>query len=118
MKRFILLSATISSILVCSAAKFEVKAEDLSLNAKRMLSYGTTAVAVGVCKFPITPAEQKQMMASLEKYANLQKDLTEDQLTELMKAAGAQIGANKDAICAEMGKQTIAEQLADDEDGK
>ncbi len=83
-----------------------------------MLSYGTTAVEVGVCKLTITPAEQKQMMDALAKYADLQKDLTQEQLTEAMKAAGAQIGANKDAICAEVGKQTIAQLLADDEEGK
>jgi hypothetical protein len=38
--------------------------------------------------------------------------------TEAMKAAGAQIGSDKDAICAQIATQTIAELLADDEEGK
>ena len=110
-----MITAIFMTLFAVSSA---VRADDLSLDAKRMLSYGTTAVEVGACKFPITEAEQKQMMDSLSKYAELQKDLTQEQFTDAMKTAGAQIGANKDAICAEVGKQTIAQLLADDENGK
>ncbi len=93
-------------------------AEDLSLDARRMLSYGVTAVEVKVCGLPITSDENAQMTNALVKYAEAQKDLTREMFTEAMKAAGARIGENKDAICAQIATQTIAELLADDEEGK
>jgi hypothetical protein len=94
------------------------KDAELSLNAKRMISYGTTAVEVKACDLPITGAEKTQMMDALQKYAEAQKDLSQDDLTEVMKAAGAQIGTNKEAVCAQIATQTIAEMLADDEAAK
>lgn len=99
-------------------APLSAKAEDLSLAARRMLSYGTTAVEVKVCNLPITDEEQTQMMTALTKYADAQQDLTQEIFTEAMKAAGAKIGADKDAICAQIATQTIAQLLADDEEGK
>ena len=104
--------------LLASAAIIQASAAELSLDAKRMLSYGTTAVEVKVCGLPITADEQTQMMDALAKYADKQTDLTQDQFTEAMKAAGAQIGGNKAAICAQIATQTVAELLADDEEGK
>ncbi len=110
--------AVAATFLLMSGIFVSANAEDLSLNAKRMLSYGTTAVEVKVCDLPITGAEKTQMMSALAKYADAQKDLPQEAFTEAMKAAGAQIGANKDAICAQIATQTIAELLAEDEEGK
>ena len=93
-------------------------AQDLSLDTRRMLSYGTTAVMVRSCNLPITPAQNKQMMDALAKYADKQKDLSQEQFTEAMKAAGAQIGSNKEAVCAQLADANIADMLAEDEEGK
>lgn len=93
-------------------------AQDISLDGRRMLSYGTTAVMVKVCDLPITASEKTQMMDALKLYAEKQKDVSQEVFTESMKAAGTQIGANKEAICAQIATQTIASMLADDEQGK
>ena len=110
--------AVAATCLLMFCVPVSAKAEDLSLNGRRMLSYGTTAVEVKVCDLPITSAENTQMMNALAKYADAQKDLPQEAFTEAMKAAGAQIGSNKDAICAQIATQTIEELLADDEEGK
>ena len=107
-----------AACLLLACVTVPAKADDLSLDARRMLSYGTTAVMVKVCNLPITPAENTKMMTALAKYADAQKDLSQEAFTESMKTAGAQIAANKDAICAQIATQTIAEMLADDEEGK
>lgn len=93
-------------------------AQDVSLDGRRMLSYGTTAVMVQVCNLPITSSEKTQMMDALKLYADKQTDVSQEAFTEAMKAAGAQIGSNKEAICAQIATQTIAAMLADDEQGK
>ena len=95
-----------------------VQAQDLSPDAKRMLAYGTTAIVVKSCGLPITAAENKKMMDSLAKYAERQKDITQDQFTEAMKAAGAQIGSNKEAVCGEAATTSISDMLAEDEKGE
>jgi hypothetical protein len=94
------------------------KAADQLLDARRMLSYGTTAVEVKICNLPITNDENAQMMNALAKYADAQKDLPQEAFTEAMKAAGAKIGADKDTICNQIATQTVAEMLVDDEAGK
>ncbi len=109
---------TAAILLVTCCAQMPARAQDLSLDARRMLSYGTTAVEVKVCNLPITSTENAQMMNALAKYSDAQTELPPEAFTEAMKAAGTQIGSNKAAICAEVGKQTIAELLADDEEGK
>ncbi len=103
---------------IALAAVLPARAQDLSPDTKRMLSYATTAVIVKSCGLPITAAENKQMMDSLAKYADRQKDMSQSDFTEAMKAAGAQIGANKDAVCAEAAKTPIADMLAEDEKGE
>jgi hypothetical protein len=108
----------IAASLLVAGLNMSAQAADLSLDAKRMLSYGTTAVEVKVCDLPITEAEKTTMMTQLAKYADAQKDLTQDDFTETMKTVGAQIGANKDAICAQLAMQTVAQLLAEDEEGK
>jgi hypothetical protein len=110
--------AAVATFLLMFCVPGSGKAEELSLNARRMLSYGTTAVSIKVCNLPITTAENTQMMNALTKYAAAQKDVPPEAFTEAMKAAGAQIGSDKDAICAQIATQTIAELLADDEEGK
>jgi hypothetical protein len=112
------LLAVAATCLLMFSVPVSAKAQDLSLNARRMLSYGTTAVEVKVCDLPITSAENTQMMNALAKYADAQKDLPPEAFIEAMKAAGAKIGSNKEAICAQIATQTIAELLADDEEGK
>ena len=107
-----------TTCLLMFGAPALAKAADLSLNARRMLSYGTTAVEVKTCDLPITSAENTQMMEALAKYAEAQKELTQEAFTEAMKAAGTQIGTNKEANCAQIATQSIAELLADDEEGK
>lgn len=93
-------------------------AQDLALNTRRMLSYGTTAVIVKTCDLPITAAENNRMMGSLQKYAEAQTELTPAQFTEAMQAAGAQIGQNKDAVCAEASGKSVADMLAEAEQGE
>ena len=103
----------------CALSAFaSAHAQELSLDARRMLAYGTTAVVVKSCGLPITDAENKQMMGALAKYAERQKDVSQEQFTEAMKAAGAQIGGNKAAVCGEAATTSIADMLAEDEKGE
>lgn len=102
----------------CALSVASAHAQDLSPDTKRMLAYGTTAIVVKSCGLPITAAENKRMMDSLAKYAERQKDITQDQFTEAMKAAGAQIGSNKEAVCGEAATTSIADMLAEDEKGE
>lgn len=97
------------------ASAIPALAQDLTPDTKRMLAYGTTAVVVRSCGLPITPAENGQMMDALAKYADRQKQLTQDEFTEAMKAAGAQIGSNRELVCQEAAKTSIADMLAEDE---
>ena len=93
-------------------------AQDLSPDAKRLLAYGTVAVVVRSCDLPITDTENKQMMDAMSKYADQQKDISKDQFTEAMKAAGAQVGSNKEAVCGEAKTTSIADMLAEAEKGE
>jgi len=93
-------------------------AQDLSPDAKRLLAYGTVAVVVKSCGLPITDAENKQMMDAMAKYAEQQKDISKDQFTEAMKAAGAQVGSNKEAVCGEASTTSISDMLAEAEKGE
>ncbi len=107
-----------TTFVLIVAATVSAEAADLSLDAKRALSYGTTAVQVKVCNLSITPAENTQMMNALAKYAEAQKDLSQDDFTETMKTVGSKIAENKDAICAQLATQPIAQMLAEDEAGQ
>lgn len=86
---------------------------DLSLDAKRMLSYGTLAVMTGACKTPLTPAQSKQIKTGLEKASEAQTQFSEADFTEMMKAAGAQVGANKAEVCAALTPEFIASNIED-----
>ena len=92
--------------------------QDLSPDAKRLLAYGTIAVVVRSCDLPITDTENKQMMDAMSKYADQQKDISKDQFTEAMKAAGAQIGSNKETVCGEAKTTSISDMLAEAEKGE
>ncbi len=94
------------------------RAQDLSPDAKRLLAYGTVAVVVKSCGLPVTDAENKQMMGAMAKYAEQQKDISKDQFTEAMKAAGAQVGSNKAAVCSEASTTSISDMLAEAEKGE
>lgn len=91
---------------------------ELSIDTKRMLAYGTLAVMTGACKTSLTPAQQTQMNTGLQKAADAQKDLTEDQFTEAMKVVGAQVGQNKEQICASLTPDFIATSLEEAANGE
>lgn len=93
-------------------------AQDFSPDAKRLLAYGTVAVVVKSCGLPVTDAENKQMMDAMAKYAEQQKDISKEQFTEAMKAAGAQVGSNKEAVCGEASTTSISDMLAEAEKGE
>ncbi len=93
-------------------------AQDLSPDAKRLLAYGTVAVVVRSCGLPITDAENQQMMGAMAKYADQQKDISKEQFTEAMKAAGAQIGSNKESVCGEAKTTSISDMLTEAEKGE
>ena len=86
---------------------------DLSLETKRMLAYGTLAVMTGACKTPLTPTQSSQIKTGLEKSAAAQTELSEADFTEMMKAAGAQVGANKAEVCAALTPDFINSGIAD-----
>lgn len=111
-KLFILAAAGVLAVPAFASA------QDLSLDTRRMLSYGTTAVVVKACNLPITADENNRMMASLDKYAKAQTQMTPAQFTEAMQAAGSMIGMNKEGVCAEAAGKSVADMLAEAEEGE
>ena len=109
--------AACALVAIAALAASPARSQDLSPDAKRMLAYGTTAVVVGACQLPITPAERKQMMDSLGKYSEAQTQLSPDDFKAAMTQAGTMIGTNTDAVCTEAAKTPISAQLAEDETG-
>lgn len=107
-----------AAFLLTACVAGSAVAQDLSLDAKRMLAYGTTAVMVGACDMPITAKQKERMNSGLAKYAEKQTELTQADFAELMKAAGAQIGANKAEVCAQVLAMDVDVLLADAEQGK
>ncbi len=95
MNRFLL------TAVLCSIVAGQARAADpeLSIDARRMLGFGTLAVMIGACKPVVTAEQTAQINKGLEAAADKQKDFTEDEFTEMMKAAGAQIGTNRAAVC-------------------
>lgn len=112
MKRYTLAAAWLLAVPAIASA------QDLKLDTRRMLSYGTTAVIVKTCDLPVTASENSRMMASLQKYADAQTEMTPAQFTEAMQAAGAMIGQNKAAVCAEASGKTVADMLEEAEAGE
>jgi hypothetical protein len=84
---------------------------ELSIDAKRMLAYGTLAVMTGACKTSLTAEQSAEIKTGLEKAAQAQKDFSEADFTELMKAAGAQVGEHKAETCAALTPDFIATSL-------
>lgn len=100
------------------AAQAHAQDAELSLETRRMLSYGTLAVMTGACKTPLTAEQSAQIKSGLEKAATAQTELSEADFTEMMKAAGAQVGANKAEVCAALTPEFIASGIADAAAGK
>ncbi len=107
MKMF-LLAATAISLLGSQARAAD---PELSADTKRMLSYGTLAVMTGACKTNLPPDQAAQIRTGLQKAAEAQKDMTQEQFTEAMKTVGAQVGENKEQICASLTPEFIATSL-------
>ncbi len=101
----------IAALLLTTQAR--AQDTELSLDAKRMLAYGTMAVMTGACKTPLTTDQSTKMKAGLEKAAAAQKDFSEADFTEMMKAAGAQVGSNKAEVCAALTPDFINAGLDD-----
>lgn len=95
------------------ASQAHAQDAELSLDTKRMLAYGTLAVMTGACKTPLTAAQSSQLTSGLEKAAAAQTQLSEADFTEMMKAAGAQVGENKAEVCASLTPEFIATNLED-----
>ena len=110
-----ILLATAALLLVSQA---HAQDAELSLETRRMLAYGTLAVMTGACKTPLTPAQSSQIKSGLENASNAQTELSEGDFTEMMKAAGAQIGANKAEVCAALTPEFIKTSIADAAAGK
>ena len=106
----LLLAAAVATLLTSHA-----RADDpeLSIDAKRMLAYGTLAVMTGACKTSLAPGQAAQIKTGLAKASEAQQDFTEADFTELMKAAGTQVGQNKAQVCASLTPDFIATSLED-----
>jgi hypothetical protein len=105
-----ILLTTVALLLVSQA---HAQDAELSIDTKRMLAYGTLAVMTGACKTPLTAAQSSQIKSGLEKAATAQTELSEADFTEMMKAAGAQVGANKAEVCAALTPEFITAGIKD-----
>ena len=85
---------------------------ELSADTKRMLSYGTLAVMTRSCQTKLTPAQTSKLNTGLEQSAKAQMDMNEAEFTEAMKAVGAQVGANRQQICAALTPEYVDTSLA------
>jgi len=110
-----ILLATAAFLLVSQA---HAQDAEMSLETRRMLAYGTLAVMTGACKTPLTPAQSSQIKTGLETASKAQTELSEGDFTEMMKAAGAQVGANKAEVCAALTPEFISNGIADAAAGK
>lgn len=104
----LLFAAAVATLLTSQARAAD---PELSIDAKRMLAYGTLAVMTGACKTSLAPGQSAQIKTGLTKAAEAQQDFTEADFTEMMKAAGAQIGQNKAEVCASLTPDFIATSL-------
>ena len=108
MKRLLLAGVTVTALLASQARAAD---PELSADTKRMLAYGTLAVMTGACKTSLPPEQAAQITTGLQKAADAQKDMTQAQFTDAMKTVGAQVGQNKDQICASLTPDFIATSL-------
>ena len=104
----LLFAAAIATLLASQARAAD---PELSIDAKRMLAYGTLAVMTGACKTSLAPDQAAQIKTGLAKASEAQQDLTEADFTEIMKAAGTQVGQNKAQVCASLTPGFIATSL-------
>jgi hypothetical protein len=105
-----LLLAGIAAITMLTA---QARAADpeLSADTKRMLAYGTLAVMTGSCKTTLTAAQTSLIRNGMQKAADAQKDLTQEQFTEAMKTVGAQVGQNREQVCSALTPEFIDTSL-------
>ena len=111
----LLLTAVAAALLASQARAAE---PELSIDAKRMLSYGTLAVMTGACKTTLTPDQAARIKAGLAHSSEAQKELPQDAFTEAMKAVGTQVGQNKDQVCAGLPPEFIETSLTDAAEGR
>jgi hypothetical protein len=113
MKR-LLLTAAIAGLLSPQARAAD---PELSIEAKRMLAYGTLAVMTGACQTTLTSDQAAQIKMGLRKAAEAQQQLTQEQFTDLMKVVGTQVGENKDQVCTSLTPDFIATSLEEAANG-
>jgi len=106
----LLLTFALAALLIPQARAADA---ELSIDAKRMLAYGTLAVMTGACKTTLTQDQDAQIKNGLQKASEAQQELTQAQFSEAMKAVGAQVGQNKEQICASLTPDFIATSLED-----
>lgn len=107
--------ATLAACLLTSSAM--AVGPELSLDSRRLLSYGTLAVMTGACKVQLTSEQESRLRKGMSAAADAQKDFTQDEFKELMKDAGTQVGANKESVCAELTPSFVEKSLKDAADG-
>lgn len=107
MKSFLI--ATVAVLVLTTQAR--AADPELSIDTKRMLAYGTLAVMTGGCKTPLTPAQSAKIRSGLEQASEAQKQFTEAEFTDAMKAVGAQVGANKEQVCGALTPEYIDTSL-------
>lgn len=117
LQAFLAWDSTVKILLVAVSATVlftsQVRAADpeLSTDTKRMLAYGTLAVMTGACKTTLTADQRTKMNTGLQQAAEAQKELTEAQFTDMMKSVGAQVGQNKDQVCAALTPEFVNTSL-------
>ena len=111
----LLVLASLGAIALASPTR--AAEPDLSIEAKRMLSYGSLAVMTGICKPTLAPGQADQIQAGLQAAAEAQHDLTQAQFTDAMKAVGTQVGGNKEQVCAALTPDFVDTGLKNASDG-
>lgn len=111
----VLVAFTIAALL---GSQVHAADAEMSIDARRMLAYGTLAVMTGACKTNLTAEQSAEIKTGLETAAQAQKDFSEADFTELMKAAGAQLAEHKAETCAALTPDFIATSLKEAEAGE
>ena len=111
----LLILASLTAVVLASPTR--AAEPDLSIETKRMLSYGSLAVMTGICKPTLAPGQADQIQTGLQAAAEAQHDLTPAQFTEAMKTVGTRVGEDRDQICAALTPEFIATSLKNAVDG-
>lgn len=106
----LLLAATVTALLTTQGWAADPKTW---IDAKRMVAFGTLAVVTTSCRTPLTPQQDAQIKTGLQLASATQQVLTQREFTEAMKAVGAEVGENKDEICAGLTPESVAVSLKD-----